>query len=951
MRSLTTTGPWARWHLNQAPKRVALLFAALILVASPAIGDFRATDSSTKFDIHLQQRLARAGDDERLVVFVLAKDVATAKLAVQTSGMHLGDTFDKVGTAVAQGTPSQIRKASAMPGVDFIEFNRPAKLMLDTALKATRSHDAFTGFTEAGGSSSGVDGAGISIAVLDTGIDGTHPFFQQNGKSKVVKNLKLICPFFEECMGPDGDQREDVFIDFTNSTNDTDAGSAGGHGTHVAGIAAGVPVVVNGKAMQGAAPGAKLVGLSVGQGLNVYGGFVGLNWVLEHHAEPCGAGVSATECPPIKVVNNSYGGSGEWNPDGLSARLQSGLVTEGVNVVWAAGNGDEVNNGGNGSDNRVNPDSQHPAPGIISVANYDDQGTGTRDGGLDSSSSRGENGRPETYPDISAPGSNILSSCRTYLISCKLGSFTPGDYAEASGTSMASPLVAGIVAQLRQAGPWLSPGDIENVIQDSAYKFTFGGPYESDPQNAGATTTFDKGAGLIDAKSAVAKIRAFTLPSVVPKSTCSDSSGPVVTDPKEDLVNASPPEPSLDLREGRLRWNDSSKELTFEILVEDLGASNSLTAPEVAFNFNFKFGEEHLYVEATRDSTGEETFVIGSFLGSPGVNPRIHLEDLSGVFDDLRDVVQIVLPSSVLELIDVEPFKAGDRLTTMDIVARRGKDVFLTTGGLAADVTDGWCDFVVGAGATRIAPPPPVPLPPLPPPDGELNASSRKFEWQGSRSTNLEKEPFLGEEIFGCEGLDGPGCEEKYILLGANTIGGKVTVAIEGENPNMNDFDLYVYGPDRKLVAQSGEIDTDPGIEQLTFEVKRAGVYTVSVHAWLTVNAAYVGVAELEPPAQASGGQSPTSSGASPSPDPEKRSPKRSRPATPPSVEEAEESPPPSEHPAVGSGPSEAPSVSAPPLASPEIRTKGVSATASLAAGVAALLTGLAAGFAIAKRR
>lgn len=443
-----------------------------------------------------------------------------------------------------------------------------------------------------------------------------------------------------------------------------------------------------------------------------------------------------------------------------------------------------------------------------------------------------------------------------------------------------------------------------------------------------------------------------TNPPVVPEPDCSDPSGPVVTDPKEDLVNASPPESSLDVREGRLGWNDSSKELTFEIKVEDLGATNPLTAPEIAFNFNFTFGEEHLYVEATRDSTGGETFVFGSFLGSPGVNPRIHLEDLSGAFDAQREVVQIVLPSSVLDVIDVAPFKAGDRLTAMDIVARRGKDAFFTTGGLAADFTDGSCDFVLGTGTSPTPPPPPPPPPPpLPPPDGELSASSRKFEWQGSRSTNLEREPILGAEVFGCEGFDGPGCEERYVLLGASTVGGKVTVAIEGENPNLNDFDLFVYGPDRKEVASSGEIDTDPGIERVTFEVKKAGVYTLSVHAWLTADAAYVGVAELEPPAQASGGQSPTSSGASPSPDPEKRSPKRSRPANPPSVEEAQASPPPSEPPAVGSGPSEAPSVSAPPLASPEIRTKGVSATASLAAGVAALLTGLSAGFAIAKRR
>ena len=53
-----------------------------------------------------------------------------------------------------------------------------------------------------------------------------------------------------------------------------------------------------------------------------------LNWVLENHAAPCGAGVPASTCPPIKVTNNSYGptGGGEFDPESATVKLQRALA-------------------------------------------------------------------------------------------------------------------------------------------------------------------------------------------------------------------------------------------------------------------------------------------------------------------------------------------------------------------------------------------------------------------------------------------------------------------------------------------------------------------------------------------------------------------------------------------------------------------------------------------------
>ena len=322
-------------------------------------------------------------------------------------------------------------------------------------------------------------------------MDPTHPYFKEaDGSSAVVASYKTLCdPTETSCT-----------VQKVPNTVDTDTLSLGGHGTHVNGIVAGRPTAVGGVVQQGAAPGAKLVDLSTGAGLFIIGADAALNWVLENHDAPCGAGVAASTCPPIKVTNNSYGptGGGAFDPNSATAKIQEALAAEGVVTVWANGN-----DGGDGSADLSNPPGKDPTGGIISVASYFDQDNGTRDGTVSDFSSRGKAGDQSTYPDISAPGENITSSCRLYLPICSTG-LDPqngpgptdiGTFNTISGTSMAAPHIAGIVAQLFQANPSATPAQVENALKTTAYKYTNGAPYESGPLG---TTSFDKGYGLVD---------------------------------------------------------------------------------------------------------------------------------------------------------------------------------------------------------------------------------------------------------------------------------------------------------------------------------------------------------------------------------------------------------------------------------------------------------------------
>lgn len=416
-------------------------------------------------------------------VYVHGADIAAAERAVESAGLQKLTSFRKIGVVAARGDSAQISSARAEAGVTRVEVQKPIRFLGSTSHTATRGLDARN--------SLGLTGEGVSVAVIDSGVDPTHPSFG----GRIVRNLKSLCL--------DGSTQTNCIVPVPNFL-DTDTTSLGGHGTHVTGIAIGGDVqTTGGPVIRGAAPGAKGVVISTGAAVLILGADAALNWVLENHRAPCGAGVPASTCPPIKVINNSYGpsGGGAFDPGSVTVKLQRQLVAEGVVVVWANGN-----DGGDGSANLSNPPGVDPTPGVISVASYNDQETGTRDGTVSDFSSRGLAADSSTWPDISAPGENITSSCRLHLPICATG-LKPqngpglldlGTFNTISGTSMAAPHIAGVVAQLFQAKPSATPADIERALKSTAHK------YGSGYQPAGPfTSSFDKGTGLVDVVAAV----------------------------------------------------------------------------------------------------------------------------------------------------------------------------------------------------------------------------------------------------------------------------------------------------------------------------------------------------------------------------------------------------------------------------------------------------------------
>lgn len=649
----------------------------------------------------LAEELAKGGAD-RLRVMVSGQTIEAAVEAAKASGLTVQQTWASSGIVVAIGSPAQVRDVVTQPGVRAVEGDQPITFQLDTAHQATRSDVAETTIKTAEGGR--VGGAGSSVAIIDSGIDGRHPFFQRNGKSTVVRNLKNVCTVLT---GP-------TDTCFQNDpTNDTDTTAAGGHGTHVAGITGGVDTTLpDGTELRGSAPDVNLVGLSVGATLSIINANAAMQWVLDHHRQPCKPmnqqdGPADPACPPIKATNHSYGpasvpaGGHKFVENSPTVTIQRGLVAGGVTVVWAAGN-----SAGNGSVATTNPPAMDPTPGVLMVASYNDAGTGTRDNQLSTFSSRGKIGDQQTYPDLSAPGDLITSACRPYLAVCSTGfdfrngpgPADIGTFNTISGTSMATPYVAGVVAQLVQAKPLITPAEVEDLLEDNAYGFA--GGYEPDTLNSdNGGTSFDKGHGLVDVAATLSSLLGVAAPGE-PAPTCTSSS-PQVVDPADDasevvlLDTPLPSQASLDVREGRLAWDDATRALTVSFTVTDLSAGPPTGSAGEYFRFYLsRAADPEVYVIARRSSAGVAAFSLRQFdsgLSTP----------LTGTFDEATSTVTALLPAAeYTKVVPGQTLTTGDTIAVGQLLGQR--DTGAAT--LTADTATGTCPFTLAAAAVTEAP-------------------------------------------------------------------------------------------------------------------------------------------------------------------------------------------------------------------------------------------------------
>ena len=440
-------------------RRIGVLatFLLLMLMSWPAFAQGRP---HPRLDAALA---ARAGSQGTSRVIIRGAASADLDARVRAAKGRTGARLELVGGLVAEVPNAELASLAADPAVAGLHLDRPVSALLSEA-------DG-TGQATRRALSNAYTGAGVGVAVIDSGITGWH-----DDLARVDSGRALV------------GQRVAGYVDLTSTA--ARVGDAYGHGTHVAGIISGSGYDSDGE-YAGVAPGAHLLVFKV---LDAEGrGYV------SDVIRAIDAAVANRARYNLRVINLSIGApvleSFETDPLTLAARraVEAGLV-----VVAAAGNfgknaNDEIQYGGITAPGN--------APWVLTVGAYSHMGTADAgDDRVAGYSSRG----PTAYdfvakPDLVAPGTRIVSlnddgSALAQrrpedLVAGTRGGAFP--YMTLSGTSMAAPAVSGVVARMLEANPSLTPNAVKAILQ---YTATLRAEWD----------TLSQGGGFLDGDSAVA---------------------------------------------------------------------------------------------------------------------------------------------------------------------------------------------------------------------------------------------------------------------------------------------------------------------------------------------------------------------------------------------------------------------------------------------------------------
>ena len=448
-------------------KKIGLVFflqlVFLLSLSSPLVQGTNPYGDTEKMDAALESALQSVNDGEQLfeVIYQLQTPVTSDDLnQMQKMGLnHLNDA-KLINGGLIEGTADVFRHLSTWDRVKYLELNRELdffylppewggdptdpSLMMHETTHVVRATDAWhraiidvdgsvqfdidNAFTE-------WDGDGTAIVDLDTGVDSGHPDFDYlhpwTGE-KVLYSAKW----------------NGVWVETRNSD------TSSGHGTHVGGTIAGNGDASAGR-RAGVAKGGQMVALGTGDGASIFAAEQGLEWTYEHS-------IPSQNTNHIRVVSNSWGTDGDYDPNGAIAAITDKLTFDnGVAVIFAASNSGGSGGGGECSgDLRTNVYANTPS--AISVAAL------THDGSqVTSFSSRGCMNQQHTWPDVGAPGRDIWATApRGTAIDASTR--TQGDlyYMAISGTSMATPHVGGMAGVILDIAPSLGVADYHREDHD-----------------------------------------------------------------------------------------------------------------------------------------------------------------------------------------------------------------------------------------------------------------------------------------------------------------------------------------------------------------------------------------------------------------------------------------------------------------------------------------------------
>ena len=312
---------------------------------------------------------------------------------------------------------NRIHELLEIPGVVFIELDGRLGIQMEDVVPAHGVDLVWqdTGYT----------GSGVTMAIIDTGIDGNHTALDDLDDDNTTNDPKIVA-FYDAINNPGATNGTEIFPYDDN-----------GHGTHCAGITAGTGAP--NYQHVGVAPHANLVGVKVldGGGSGSFAAVMaGMEWTVEKRHEF-----------NIRAASMSLGaltGAIEWTSSEEESvnRMANEMMRSGVTLFIAAGNsGGTATIGTPGS-----------AEDVITVGSLD------KNTAIAIYSSQGPTEEGRVKPNIAFVGSSVNAPDAN----------TGDGYVALSGTSMATPGAAGVAVLMYQANPDLSPFDVRNIMQETS---------------------------------------------------------------------------------------------------------------------------------------------------------------------------------------------------------------------------------------------------------------------------------------------------------------------------------------------------------------------------------------------------------------------------------------------------------------------------------------------------
>jgi len=430
-----------------ASELLCVICTSLLLISlfsfSVSAGDVipsASNNANSKISAALQSKITETSENEKIPVIIALPDqrvafnTADGKAKIEKDQKELikyleneksKDKVEKIksikiiNAVAARVTPEVLASLAERPDVWKVEIDGIISIVEDPKLASEKAEVSTPTQNIASENAWGIDkikapavwqqgirGNGILVAVVDTGIDASHPDLNDLDDNSGTNDPKVV-----------------GWIDYVNSASSPYDDN--GHGTHVSGTISGTGA--NG-INTGVAPGTKLIGAKV---LDTYGSgylsdcILAFEWAVNNNA---------------RIISFSAGGGHDW---AFTTTIDN-VVAAGVVPVIAAGNSGPSSYTINCPGDELNSLTVGATDSSDIIAYFSSRGPVTLDG--------------QTYikPDFSAPGVSVTST-------------VPGGGYEAwDGTSMATPHVSGTVALMLERNPALKPAEIKKKLESTA---------------------------------------------------------------------------------------------------------------------------------------------------------------------------------------------------------------------------------------------------------------------------------------------------------------------------------------------------------------------------------------------------------------------------------------------------------------------------------------------------